>query len=231
MHAAQVGVDDLAGGAQLLHPAVVEKGDAVAHVAHRAEGVRHDHDRLALVLELGELLVALALELLVAHGEDLVDQKDVGIDVDGDREPQPDVHARRVVLDRGVDEPLQPGEADDVVEDAVEVSLPEAEDRAVEVDVLSPGQLRVEAGAEFEQSGHLAGDADATAVGPEDLGDAFQQRALPRPVLTDQAERLAFLHLEGDVTQGPELLERRPAPTHHPDLQGLVALVVQPEAL
>ena len=70
-----------------------------------------------------ELLEALALELGVADGEHLVDEQDVGIDVDRDREPEPHVHARRVVLHRRVDEVLEAGEVDDLVEALVELLL------------------------------------------------------------------------------------------------------------
>ena len=69
----------------------------------------------------GDLLRALALEVLVADGEHLVDDQDVGVDVDGDGEPESDVHAGRVVLHRRVDEALEPGEVDDLVELAVEL--------------------------------------------------------------------------------------------------------------
>ena len=41
---------------------------------------------LPALLQVGELLVALALELLVADGQHLVDEQDVGVDVDRDRE-------------------------------------------------------------------------------------------------------------------------------------------------
>ena len=51
---------------------------------------------------------------------------------------------------------LEAGEVDDVVEARVELLLRHAEDRAVEVDVLAPGELGVEAGAELEQRGDLA---------------------------------------------------------------------------
>ena len=59
---------------------------------------------------------ALALERLVADREHLVDEQHVGIDVDGDCEAEAHVHARRVVLHLLVDEPLELGELDDVVE-------------------------------------------------------------------------------------------------------------------
>ena len=78
-----------------------------------------EQDRPALPLELGDLVQALARERLVADREHLVDEQDVRVDVHGDREAEPDVHARRVVLDRVVDELLELGELDDRVEQAV----------------------------------------------------------------------------------------------------------------
>ena len=66
--------------------------------------------------ELGELVEALVREALVADGEHLVDEQHVGIDVDRDGEPEPHVHAGRVRLHRRVDEVLELGELDDLVE-------------------------------------------------------------------------------------------------------------------
>ena len=53
---------------------------------------------------------------LVADGEDLVEQQHVRLDVRRDREAEPHVHPRRVRADRQVDEVLEPGERDDLVE-------------------------------------------------------------------------------------------------------------------
>ena len=49
---------------------------------------------------------AAALELRVPDGEHLVDEQDLGLEVRGDGEREPHVHAARVALDRRVDEPL-----------------------------------------------------------------------------------------------------------------------------
>ena len=84
---------------------------------------------------------------------------------DGEREPH--VHPARVALDRGVDELLDAGELDDVVEALLDLLALHAEDRAVEIDVLAPGELLVEARADLEQA------ADATA----DLGPALRSGA------------------------------------------------------
>ncbi len=110
----------------------------------------------AVGAQVGEALVAPTLELLVADRQHLVDEQDVRVDVDRDREPEAHVHARRVVLHRRVDEPLEAGELDDVVEPAVDLALAQPQDRSVQVDVLAAGELGVEPGAQLEQSGHLA---------------------------------------------------------------------------
>ncbi len=178
-----------------------------------------------------ELLRALRLELGVTDREDLVDEQDVGVDVDGDREPEPHVHARRVVLDRRVDELLEPGEVDDLVEALPDLLLAQAEDRTVEVDVLAPGQLGVEAGTELEQRGDLPGRVDAAAVGPEDARHALEQRRLPRAVLAHEPVRLPPRDVERDVAQGPQVLVPGPPAAHERRLQRLVPLVVQPVPL
>ena len=93
-----------------------EDHDAVARPAHEVRGVGHEHDRSALLLEGPDAFEALPLERFVADGEDLVDQQHVGLDVDRHREAETDVHARRVVLHLLIDELLELGERDDVVE-------------------------------------------------------------------------------------------------------------------
>ena len=100
--------------------AVIEDDRPVAHGAHRVGVVGDEHDRAALALELLDPAQALDLEHLVADGEDLVDEEHVGIEVDGDGEPEAHVHPRRVVLHRLVDELGELGEVDDGVEDAVD---------------------------------------------------------------------------------------------------------------
>ena len=138
VHLTQVFVDHLARRTDLHQVAVLKQRELVTQCAHGAERVRHDHDRLAALLELGELLRALPLEALVADRQHLVDEEDVGIDVDCDREAQTHVHARRVVLDRRVDELGQAGEVHDFVEAVLELLLRHPEDRAVEVHVPRP---------------------------------------------------------------------------------------------
>jgi len=150
--------------------------------------VRHEHDADALAAQRVEVVEAPALELLVADGDDLVDHEDVGFDVHRHGEAQPHVHAARVHLHRRVDEALETGERDDLVEHGVDLALAQPEDRAVEVDVLASRELRVEAGAELEQSGHAPACADPSIRGLVDPGHEPQERRLPGAVVADEAE-------------------------------------------
>ena len=224
---AEVLVDHLARRAQPAEHAVLEPSRGVAQVADGFERVRDDHDRLAGGAKVVELLQAPPLELGVADGEHLVDEQDVGVHVDRHGEAEPYVHARRVVLHRRVDEVLEPGEVDDLVEALVELLLGHAEDRAVEEDVLPSGQLGMEAGSELEERGDLAVGLDAPLFRPEDVGHALEQGALSRPVLADERVRRPFGHLERHVPQRPELLVLHPGAAHDRRLQRLVALVVE----
>src|SRR6266508_1651065 len=93
--------------AVVQHSAVVEHQAAAAEPRHQVHGVGDEQDGAAPLLELGDLGQALGLEGLVAHGQHLVDQQDVGVHVHRDREAEPHVLAGRVVLDLVVDELLE----------------------------------------------------------------------------------------------------------------------------
>ena len=112
-----------------------------------------------------ELLVALLLEGGVADGEHLVDEQDVGVDLDRDREAEPHAHARRVVLELEVDELLELGEGDDLVEALARLLAREAEHGRVDQDVLARGQVRVEADAQLDERREPAVDVDRARVG------------------------------------------------------------------
>ena len=74
-------------------------------------------------------------------------------------EGEPHLHAARVVLDGGVDEPLDLGEGDDLVELAGDLAPLHAEDGAVQKDVLAAAQLGMEARADFEKRADQASES------------------------------------------------------------------------
>ena len=98
------------------HLAGIQPQRLVAEPLDEAERMGDQQNGLAAALELAELVEALVGEAFVAHGQHFVHQQHVRIDVNRHGEPEPHVHARRVGLDRRVDEVLHLGELDDLVE-------------------------------------------------------------------------------------------------------------------
>ena len=74
--------DGLARLAVVLDQALPKEQRAIAHPLERRAGVGHERDRLPLLLEVEDPADALALKRLVAHGEDLIEQQDISVDVD-----------------------------------------------------------------------------------------------------------------------------------------------------
>jgi len=153
---------------------------------------------------------AFFLEGGVADGEDFVDEEDFGFEMRGDGEGQPHAHAAAVMLEGRVDEAFDFGEGDDFVELAPNLGLAHAQDRAAEENVFAAGQLRMKAGADFEQAADAPVEFRAPHGGPRDARQQFEQRGFARSVSADQADDFALLDLEGNVADGPDEVRGRP---------------------
>ena len=94
----------------------IEQHGSLAEAPHRAEVVADEQHGPAVARHVAHLAQALLLEFRVADGEHLVDQQDLGFEVGRDGERQAHVHAARVALDGRVEETLDTGELDDLVE-------------------------------------------------------------------------------------------------------------------
>ena len=205
-HGLGVLVDDVGRVARHADRAVVKPDRPVAEVADGGCVVGDEDEGASLLAKVDKLFHALLLEGDVANGEDLVDQQQFGIDVDCHGEREPHVHARRVRLDRVVDELPKVGEVDDLIKTLGDLLTAHAQDGGVEKDVVASAQLLVEPGTEFEERGHPLGDLDVARVRCEDAGHALEQGRLARTVVADDAERLAGFDIERDVTRAPRTL-------------------------
>ena len=174
-HHLGVCIDEIGGITFAGDGAMGQPNRAVAHVLHAAEIVRDQDDGAAVVAKLHELLEAALLERHVAHGQNLVDDEQAWIDVDRNSEGQTHVHARGVRLDRRVDEALEAGELDNLLEPLRDLAPCHSENRRVQKDVLATGELGMKAGTEFEQRRHALVHGDRTRVGLQDACHAFQQ--------------------------------------------------------
>ena len=139
------------GLAEVDQRAPLEQQRAVAEALQRAHVVGDEHDRLARVAHRVEDVEALLLERGVADREHLVDQQDVGIDLDRHREREPDMHPRGVVLQLEVLELLELGELDHAVVALARLARRQAHHDPVHDDVVAGRQIQVEADAELDE--------------------------------------------------------------------------------
>jgi hypothetical protein len=122
----------------------------------------------------------------------------------GDSKSQSHVHAAGITLGGGIQELFDLGKLDDLVELALDLSAGHAQDSPVEVDVLTPGELGVEAGADLQQAAHTPAHDGASLGRFGDAGEDLEQGALASPVAADDAEDFAVFYFEGYVFEGPD---------------------------
>src|SRR5439155_16909122 len=81
------------------------------------------------------------------------------------------------------------------------------QDRAVQEDVLAPGQLGVDARLDLDERSDPAPRLHLAGPWERDPGDQLQRRRLPRAVRADDADGLALVDVERRVGEGPEVLD------------------------
>src|SRR5205085_3123151 len=107
---------------------------------------------------------------------------------------------------------------DDLVEPTLDFPLLQAEDRAVQVDVLSTRELGMEPDPDLEQRADAAVDVRVAVRRLRDPRENLQQRRLSGAVSADDAHHLARHDFERDVAKGPDQLSADDArrPTRRP---------------
>src|SRR5262249_29661749 len=89
---------------------------------------------------------------------------------------------------------------------AFDFALCHPEDRAVEENVLTAGQLRVKPGADFEQARDTSVQHNPAPGRFSNATQDLEKRALAGSVAPDNAQYLTAIHLETDILERPELL-------------------------
>ena len=187
------------------HAAVVQPERAVADGLHVGHRVRDEQNGDAARAQLVHLAHAALAEINVAHGQGFIHQQDFRIHVDGHGERQPHHHAARVSLDRLVDELADFGEGFDFAVALVDLPRGQAQDGAVQVHVVAPAELRIEAGAQLEQRRDAAVDGRRPAVGCRMPATICSRVLLPEPFSPTMQKVSPRRHLEADVVQRPEI--------------------------
>src|SRR5947207_7295874 len=142
---------------------------------------------------------AFLLELGISDSKHLINEKDLRFEMGGDSECQSHIHARRITLNRRVEECLDLCKGDNLVEFFADLIAAHSKDRAVEIDVLAAAQFGMKTCANLKQARDAAAQSDAARRWLSDAAQDLQKRALTRAVAADNSEDLALLHLETNM--------------------------------
>src|SRR4030095_1124660 len=155
-----VGFNDLRSRPDHLHRASLQQQAASAQLGNLAEVVGDEDDGGATRDHGIHAFDTLALEEIVANAEHLIHKQNIRIDVGGNRKPEAGIHARRVPLDRCIDEFLAPGESNNGIKAPTDLVSRHAQNRAIEVDVLATSKVWVKARTDLDESGDTTCHAD-----------------------------------------------------------------------
>ncbi len=112
--------------------------------------MRYEEHRFAGSAKGHQSLSAFLLKFRVPDGQNLVDQENIGLALNSDREGQPHDHAAGVGPQRIVDEFADSGKLNDAVKKIVGLAFREAQQRRVEDQVLRAGEIGMKSGAQFQ---------------------------------------------------------------------------------
>src|SRR5262245_25124000 len=200
----EVRAHDVSSATLVCDPSLPQENRCRTKVLDGSHVVTHEQHRPSVPRHIAHLAKALLLKRRVANGEDLVDDQNLWFQVCRHGKGQASVHAAGVMLDRGLQEPSDLGEGDDVVEPALDLAPLHPEDGAIQIDVLPASELRVEAGADLQQAADAAGYLDLALGRLGDAREDLEQRTLAGAVAADDANHFAAVHLEAYVFQRPE---------------------------
>ena len=158
----------------------------MAHEEHGAPAARCPvHSAETFLLEFG-----------VSDRQHFIDYEDFRLEMHGDGESEAYAHATRVVLDWRVDELLDAGKRDDLVEPSGDIRARHSKNRSVEEDVVAPCEIGMEAGSDLQQGSHAPVHLGSTGRRLGDSTKNFEQRAFAGSVAADDSEDLTLAQLE-----------------------------------
>src|SRR5215469_11610087 len=145
------------------------------------------------------------LEVGVADRQYLIDNEDFRFEMSCNGEGKPNIHARRVALNRRVEKFLDLREGDNLIKFTADFRAGHAEDRAIQVDILAPGQFRMKAGADLQQACDAPINCDPAFRRLGYAGEDLEESAFASAVSADYAQHLTALYLEADILERPKL--------------------------
>src|SRR6266508_4754506 len=117
--------------------------------------MRDQQNGSAAVDNFVHLRKALLLKFGIAHGEHFIDNEYLRVEVRGHGECQPHIHTTRVMFDRSFEKLLSAREINDFIKLRVDLAPAHAQDRAVQINILTASEVRMKAGANVEKTSYF----------------------------------------------------------------------------
>src|SRR5699024_21273 len=155
----------------------------------RPHRVGDEEDGAGVLADRPDPALRTVTELLVADVERLVDDEDLVLDRGRDRELQPLGHPRGVRAHRQVDEVLEPGELDDVVEYLFHLRAGQPQGEGYDDEIAGTGEVRDERGTDTKEVRPRL-RIDRALRGRGQPGDRAHERGFAGAVGADDADGL-----------------------------------------
>ena len=151
---------------------------------------------------------AFLLKLGVSDGQDFVHDQNFRLQMRGHRKGEANIHPTTVTFYRSIKEYLYTGKGNDLIELALNFQSAHPENRSVQEDVFAACQIRMEPGADFQQTGDPAGDGYAATARFRDATKNLEQGALPGAITSDDPDDITVVDFEGNVPKRPKFFAR-----------------------
>jgi hypothetical protein len=184
---------------------VAQEETGVAQRLDRGHVVAYEHNRPAFTRNISHFSKTTFLKRLVANREYFVNQQDFGFKMRGDRKRQSYEHPTRVAFDGSIDESIDLGERNDLVELPRDLLSAHTKDCAAQEDIFPSGKLRMKPRSDFEKTPYPSIYLDSTTARLRNPRKNLEQGGLAGPVPTDDAEHLTALDVKGEIPQRPQI--------------------------
>src|SRR5580704_7856420 len=124
----------------------------LAHAPHIAHSVTNQNSGVPFVDNFLHSIEALFLKYGISDRQHFVKNDNLRIQMSGDGKCQSNIHPAGIILHRHVNESLQSGELDDLIEPVADLLPRKAQHGTVQVDIIPTRKFRMKAGPDLEKA-------------------------------------------------------------------------------
>ncbi|KXU36559.1 hypothetical protein AXK11_04205 [Cephaloticoccus primus] len=149
---------------------------------------------------------AFLLKLYVTNSEDFVNYQNLRFEVGSDSKGQSHIHTAAVALYRGIKKLFDLSKSDDFIKLLPNFKTSHSENRPVQVDVFTSGELGVKASSYLKEGRNATSQGNPSSSGLCNSRKAFEQCRLSCSIATDDANHFALIYRKTNILKCPKVL-------------------------